>query len=186
MIREKRLSPRRAKSRLPLSPRANSRLRLKPLLFRSKGGTPRERDSLASAPITNTHSLMLAPKAFGARSAYGRCRLGPSARPASKSTVCGLNGLRPSAEADGSLHLSPRPVSASSRLLLARLFAPCSNGNSRSRFGKKNCASLTFSLQNGIQKIPGEKGRTKANDPIPRTRDDGHLTKQLTLLRILL
>src|SRR5258708_12110099 len=33
MIREKRLSPRRAKSRLPLSPRANSRLRLKPLLF---------------------------------------------------------------------------------------------------------------------------------------------------------
>src|SRR6266436_4989616 len=33
MTREKRLSPRRAKSRLPLSPRANSRLRLKPLLF---------------------------------------------------------------------------------------------------------------------------------------------------------
>jgi hypothetical protein len=24
---------------------------------------------------------------------------------------------------------------------------------------------LTFSLQNGIQKIPGEKGRTKANGP---------------------
>ena len=44
MIREKRLSPRRAKSRLPLSPRANSRLRLKPLLFlrpvSPKGGTP--------------------------------------------------------------------------------------------------------------------------------------------------
>jgi hypothetical protein len=35
----------------------------------------------------------------------------------------------------------------------------------RFRFGKKNCASAHLSLQNGIQKIPGEKGRTKANGP---------------------
>jgi hypothetical protein len=28
----------------------------------------------------------------------------------------------------------------------------------RFRFGNKNCASLTFSLQNGIQKIPGREG----------------------------
>jgi single-strand DNA-binding protein len=63
--------------------------------------------------------------------------------------------------------------------LLLRLFAPCSNGNPRSRFGKKNCASLTFSLENGIQSIPGEKGEQR---PMAQSAwaDDGHLTEQLT------
>jgi hypothetical protein len=94
-----------------------------------------------------------------------------------KSTVCGLNGFLPSARADGSLHLNPQPRSA---LLLLRLFAPCSNVNSRFRFGKKNCALAHLSLQNGIQKIPGEKGKNKGKRP--NRNGDGHLTKQLTLI----
>ena len=43
---------------------------------------------------------------------------------------------------------------------------------------------LTFSLQNGIQKIPGEKGKNKGKRP--NRNGDGHLTKQLTTNHILL
>jgi hypothetical protein len=42
-----------------------------------------------------------------------------------------------------------------------------------------------FSLQNGIQKIPGEKGENKGNGPIRQLPDDGHSTKQQTTNHIL-
>jgi single-strand DNA-binding protein len=53
------------------------------------------------------------------------------------------------------------------------------NGNSRFRFGKKNYASLTFSLQNGIQRFRERRGEQR---PTAQSAwaDDGHLTKQLT------
>jgi hypothetical protein len=72
-----------------------------------------------------------------------------------------LKRLPPIRQADGSLHLNPRPL----RALAPPPLCAVLNVNSRFRFGKKNCASAHLSLQNGIQKIPGEKGRTKANGP---------------------
>ena len=94
-------------------------------------------------------------------SACGGCRPSPTARLQPKSPVCGLNGFLPSAEADGSLHLNPRPL----RALAPPPLCAVPKRQLRFRFGKKNCASAHLSLQNGIQKIPGEKGRTKANGP---------------------
>jgi hypothetical protein len=49
-------------------------------------------------------------------------------------------------------------------LALSPLLPPWQTGNPCFRFGKKNCAlGGSFSLQNGIQKRPGGKGRTRAN-----------------------
>ena len=180
MIREKRLSPRRASSRLPLSSRANSRLRLKPLLFLRplppKVATPRARDSLAFAPITNTHSLMLAPKVFRSSVRLRRMSSRPTARLRRKSTVCDLNGLRPSFAGSPPFKSSP-PCSG---LLLLRLFAPCSNVNCVSVLETKIAPRAHFSLQNGIQKILRREGGNKGQ--WPNRNGDGHLTKQLTLI----
>jgi hypothetical protein len=52
-----------------------------------------------------------------------------------------------------------------SGLLLLRLFAPCSNVNCVSVLETKIAPKPHFSLQNGIQKIPGEKGENKGNGP---------------------
>jgi hypothetical protein len=96
-----------------------------------------------------------------ARSACGGSRPSPTARLQRKRTVCGLNSFLPSARADGSLHLNPRPL----RALAPPPLCAVLKRQLRFRFGKKNCASAHLSLENGIQKIPGEKGRTKANGP---------------------
>ena len=164
MTREKRLSPRRAASRLPLSPR-QTQVRLKPLLFLRprppKGGTP-----IRETPRFCTHYEypFFDARPEGLRSSVRLRRMSsrPTARLSRKSTVCGLNRFLPTLRV-GALHLNPRPpvLGSCSYASLRR----AGNGNSRFRFGKKNCASLTFSLQNGIEKIPGEKGRTKANGP---------------------
>jgi hypothetical protein len=160
MIREKRLSPRRAKSRLPLSPR-QTRVRLKPLLFLRPlpliGGTPRERDSLASAPITNTPFFDARPEVFRSSVRLRRMSSRPTARLWRKSTVCGLNRFLPTLRV-GALHLNPRPLFGA---LAPTPLCAVLKRQLRFRFGNKNCASLTFSLQNGIQKIPGEKGKQR-------------------------
>jgi hypothetical protein len=74
-------------------------------------------------------------------------------------------------------HLKQIPPNASRRcpplksstpcsgLLLLRLIAPCSNVNCVSVLETKIAPKAHFSLQNGIQKIPGENRRTKANGP---------------------
>jgi hypothetical protein len=163
MIREKGLSPRRDSSRLPLSPR-QTRVRLKPLLFLRPLPLQRRHTKKARLARFCTHYEY---PFFDARPRAGSVRLRrrsscPTARLRRKSTVCGLNGLRPTYV--GPLDLNPRPPGE--RGSCARAFLRrAGNGNSRSRFGKKNYASLTFSLQNGIQKIPGENRRTKANGP---------------------
>jgi hypothetical protein len=65
-----------------------------------------------------------------------------------KSTVCGLNGLRPTLRV-GALHLNPRPRSA---LLLLR---PLSVGRFASlRFRPKNMAHHIFQLESELQNIP--------------------------------
>jgi hypothetical protein len=162
MIREKRLSrPGRASSRLPLSPRANSRLRLKPLLFLRPlppiGGTPiRETPRFCTRheyPFFDAR-----PEGFRSSVRLRRMSSHPTARLWRKSTVCGLNRFLPSAEADGALHLNPRPPvrgscsSASLRRAKRQL---------RFRFGNKNCASAHFSLQNGIQRFRERRGEQR-------------------------
>jgi hypothetical protein len=113
MTREKRLSPRRASSRLPLSPRANSRLRLKPLLFLRP--LPLQRRHTKSARLARfcTHYeypfIDARPEGFRSSVRLRRMSSRPTARLRRKSTVCGLNRFLPSAEADGALHLNPRP-----------------------------------------------------------------------------
>jgi hypothetical protein len=47
-------------------------------------------------------------------------------------------------------------------------------------FWKEKLRLAHLSLQNGIQKIPGEKGKSKGKRP--NRNGDGHLTKQLTLI----
>jgi hypothetical protein len=147
-------------------PRRASRFAFAPSRVRRKA-SHQEASCLACAHFPKTQVLMLAPKVFRARVLGGyappECRLVPWRGFSAKSTVCGLNGFLPSGEPDGTLHLNPRP-SGFPRLLRFRLFAPCPNGNSRLRFGKKNCALgvLSFSLQNGIEKdSSGEKGENK-------------------------
>jgi hypothetical protein len=81
----------------------------------------------------------------------------PTARLRRKSTVCGLNGFLPSAKADGSLHLNPQPL----RALAPPPLCAVLKRQLRFRFGNKNCASAHFSLQHGIQKIPGEIGEQR-------------------------
>ena len=132
--------------------------RLKPAPPR--GGTPTS-DTPRLVYLPENLFLMLARER--ARSACGGCRPSPTARLQRKSTVCGLSGFLPSAKADGSLQLNPQPRSA---LLLLRLFAPCSNGNSRFRFGKKNCASSSLFLSKTESKrFLERRERTKANGP---------------------
>jgi hypothetical protein len=165
MIREKRLSPRRAKSRLPLSPRANSRLRLKPLLFLRplppKVGTPRKRDSLASAPITSTHSLMLAPEGFRSSVRLRRMSSPPTARLRRKSTVCGLNRFLPTLRV-GALHLNPRPPVRGSCSYASLRRAQTSTAFP---FWKQKLRLAHFFSPKRNPKDSGREGETKANGP---------------------
>jgi hypothetical protein len=110
MIREKRLSPRRAKSRLPLSPR-QTQVRLKPLLFLRPLPLQRRHTKKARLARFCTHYeypfFDARPEGFWSSVRLRRMSSYPTARLRCKSTVCGLSGLRPTYV--GSLHLNPRP-----------------------------------------------------------------------------
>src|SRR5260221_12969574 len=112
MIREKRLSPRRASSRLPLSPRANSRLRLKPLLFLRPLPLQRRHTKKARLARFCTHYEYpfcdARPEGFRSSVRLRRMSSRPTARLRRKSTVCGLNRFLPTLRV-GALHLNPRP-----------------------------------------------------------------------------
>jgi hypothetical protein len=160
MTREKRLSPRRASSRLPLSPR-QTQVRLKPLLFRSKGGTPRKRDSLASAPITNTPFFDARPEVFRSSVRLRRMSSCPTARLWRKSTVCGLNRFLPTLRV-GALHLNPRPPVRGS----------CSDASLRRAqtstafpFRKQKLRLAHFFSPKRNPKDSGREAETKANGP---------------------
>jgi hypothetical protein len=166
MIREKRLSPRRAKSRLPLSPRANSRLRLKPLLF------------LRPLPLQRRHTKKARLARFCTHYEYplfdarpeGFSELGPPT-----ADVVSSHGAAPAQECR--LRLKQIPPNASRRcpplksstpcsgLLLLRLFAPCSNVNCVSVLETKIAPRLIFLSKTESKRFSGEKGRTKANGP---------------------
>src|ERR1700730_13344876 len=109
----------------------------------------------ACAHFSETHLLMLAPKAFELEPRPRRVSSCTTTRLQREEYRLRLKRFPPIRQADGSPHLNPRPRSA---LLRFRLFASCSNENSRFRFGKKNCASLTFSLLNGVQRFRERRG----------------------------
>src|SRR5690348_10876184 len=98
------------------------------------GHKPKKRETPRACPLLDRPFLMLARGPCSAR--LRRVSSIPTARLTLKSTVCGLNGLLPSAKADGALHLNPRPPGQGRTLLRLRLYAPCSNENSRFRFWK--------------------------------------------------
>ncbi len=160
MTREKRLSPRRASSRLPLSPR-QTQVRLKPLLFLRplppKGGTP-----MRETPRFCTHYeypfFDARPEGFRSSVRLRRMLSRPTARLRRKSTVCGLNRFLPTLRV-GALHLNPRPPVRGS--CSYSLFAPCSNVNCVSVLETKIAPRAHFSLQNGIQKILRREGRER-------------------------
>src|SRR5258708_10421513 len=150
MIREKRLSPRRAKSRLPLSPRANSRLRLKPLLFLRPLPLQRRHTKTARLARFCTH---YEHPFFDARP-EGFSELGPPT-----ADVVSSHGAAPAQEYRLRLKQIPPirrggrcpPLKSStpcSGLLLLRLFAPCSNVNCVSVLETKIAPKAHFSLQN--------------------------------------
>src|SRR5258707_7928880 len=162
MIREKRLSPRRAKSRLPLSPRANSRLRLKPLLF------------LRPLPLQSRHTKSARLARFCTHYKYPFI----DARPEGFRSSVRLRRMSSLSHGAASaqeyrLRLKQIPPNASRRcpplksstpcsgLLLLRLFAPCSNVNCVSVLETKIAPKAHFSLQNGIQKILWREGRER-------------------------
>jgi hypothetical protein len=108
----------------------------------------------ACADFSETHLLMLAAKTFELEPRPRRVSSCITPRLPREEYRLRLKRFPPIRQADGS-HLNPRPRSA---LLRFRLFASCSNENSRFRFGKRNCASLTFSLLNGIQRFRERRG----------------------------
>jgi hypothetical protein len=111
MIREKRLSPRRASSRLPLSPR-QTQVRLKPLLFLRPLALQRRHTKSARLARFCTHYeypfFDARPEGFRSSVRLRRMSSRPTARLWRKSTVCGLKRFLPTLRV-GALHLNPRP-----------------------------------------------------------------------------
>ena len=143
MIREKRLSPRRARSlaflfllgRTQGSPKTTPH---PPVASADRRHTERETPRFCTLLST----LVLDARLHSARLA-AVVRLSPTARLQCKSTVCGLSGLRPDFAGSPPIKSSTR-LGDSLRLLRWSLFAPCQPENCRSRFGKKNCNAHQF------------------------------------------
>jgi hypothetical protein len=161
MTRGKRLSPRRASSRLPLSPR-QTQVRLKPLLFLRplppKGGTPiRETSRFRTHyeyPIFDAR-----PESLRSSVRLRRMSSRPTARLWRKSTVCGLNRFLPTLRV-GALHLNPRPPVRGSCSYASLHRAQ--TGNCVSVLETKIAPCLLFLSKTESKRFSGEKGRTKA------------------------
>jgi hypothetical protein len=135
---------------------------------------------LARVPSKNMQSLMLAPKVFGARARRRRVSSCPTARLQRQEYRLRLKRLppiRPGGWFPPFKSSTPEGLRGSCAYAF---LSPWSNGNSRFRFGNKNCALLILSLQNGIQQIPGREGENEG--PMAQSRgprDDGHSNNQL-------
>src|SRR5260221_4630273 len=143
MIREKRLSPRRARSLAFLFLLGRTQGSPKPPPHppaASADRRPTERETPRFCTLLST--LVLDARLHSARLA-AVVRLSPTARLQRKSTVCGLSGLRPAFAGSPPIKSSTR-LGDSLRLLRWSLFAPCQPENCRSRFGKKNCNAHQF------------------------------------------
>jgi len=161
MIREKRLSPRRAQSlaflfllgRTQGSPKTTP---YPPATSADRRHTERETPRFR----TLVNPLLLDARLHSARLTAG-VRLSPTARLQRKSTVCGLSGLRPCSAG------SP-PIKSSTRLAMSR--GSCAGVflcrvNRRTRvpgLERKIAMQTNFSLQLGNQRIPGENQRLQS------------------------
>ena len=129
MIRETRLSPRRApkRSRLPLSPR-QTQVRLIPLQFLRalppKGGTPKERD--ASLPLPSEHPVLTLAYAQPASSRDSSSSHGAVRSPRVPS--CGLKRLLPGFAGSPRFKSSDPSRAKPSRLLHPGPFCAVSTG----------------------------------------------------------
>jgi hypothetical protein len=184
MNREKRLSPRRAprRSHLPHSPRP-TQVRLKPLLFLRP--LPLQRRHTKKARLARfctqyEHPLFDArPEGFRSSVRLRRMSSRPTARLRRKSTVCGLNRFLPSAEADGALHLNPRPPVRGSCSYASLRRAQTSTAFP---FWKQKLRlKLIFLSKTESKRFLERRERKKAMAQSARA-DDGHSTKQQTLI----
>ena len=162
MIREKRLSPRRAKSRLPLSPRAiEASPKTTPLSPASSAKRRHTKSARLARFCTHYEYPFIDARPEGFRSSVRLRRMSsrPTARLRRKSTVCGLNRFLPTLRV-GALHLNPRPPVRGS----------CSSASLRRAqtstafpFWKEKLRLAHFFLSKPESKrFSGEKGRTKA------------------------
>ena len=160
MTREKRLSPRRASSRLPLSPR-QTQVRLKPLLFLRprppKGGTP-----IRETPRFCTHYEypFFDARSEGSRSSVRLRRMSSwshGAAPAQEYRLR-LKQIPPNASRRCPPFKSSTPCSG---LLLLRLFAPCSNVNCVSVLERKIAPRLLFSPKRNPKDSPERRGEQR-------------------------
>ena len=136
------------------------------LMLRSiplQGTTPDRARRLALASFVNARSITSRTLACALSPVAGGQRLGSTARLQRKSAACGLNGFLPRL-CLGSLHLDPRPPKDFRGSCPFRLFSRRGKRKLVLPFWKEKLRSgSSFSFQNGIQKIPRGKGRTRAN-----------------------
>jgi hypothetical protein len=104
---------------------------------------------------------MLAPKGFGARARRERASSRPTARLQRQEYRLRLKRLPPIRWCGWFPPFKSSTPDGFRGSCAYAYCAPWSNGNLRFRFGNKNCLSLTFSLQNGIQEIPGGEEGSK-------------------------
>jgi hypothetical protein len=178
MIREKRLSPRRALSRLP-----QPQVRLKPLLFLRP--LPLQRRHTKSARLARfcTHYeypfFDARPEGFRSSVRLRQMLSRPTARLRRKSTVCGSNRFLPTLRV-GALHLNPRPPVRGSCSYASLRRAQTSTAFP---FWKQKLRlKLIFLSKTESKRFLERSERTKANGPIRQLPDDGHSTKQQTLI----
>jgi len=158
MIREKRLSPRRAQGLafLFLLGRTQGSPKTTPY---PPGASADRRQTKRETPRFRTlvNARLLDARLHSARLTAG-VRLSPTARLQRKSTVCGLSGLRPCSAGSPPIKSSTR-LGHSSRLLHRSLFAPCQPENCVPGLERKIAMQTNFSLQLGNRRIPGENQR---------------------------
>ena len=180
MIREKRLSPRRASSRLP-----QPQVRLKPLLFLRP--LPLQRRHIKKARLARfcTHYeypfFDARPEGFRSSVRLRRMSSRPTARRTSKSTVCGLNRFLPTLRV-GALHLNPRPPVRGSCSYASLRRAQTSTAFP---FWKQKLRLNSFFSPKRNPKDSWREAREQRPMAQSAWADDGHSTKQQTTNHIL-
>jgi hypothetical protein len=123
------------------------------------GHKPKKHETLRACPFLENRSFDARTGAVLELGPAPEFRLVPRRGSSAKSTVCGLNRLLPMLRI-GTLYLNPRPRSA---LLRLRLFAPCWKRKLTFPFWKDKLRLAHFFSPKRNPKIPGEKGKRKAN-----------------------
>ena len=115
----------------------------------------------AGAHFSETHILMLPPKAFELEPRLRRVSSCGTTRLQREEYRLRLKRLPPVRRGGRFPPLDPRPAVKAVRSCASAFLRRAGNENSCFRLGKKNCASLSFSLPNGIQGFREEKGERR-------------------------